>query len=169
MKDITIINKELRSLAIAKGLCEEWQNDWIRDKNKHELVSMFIKGIDFCIINEYPSISYIKQNFKDVIHDHCLFVDEDVSLKNERTIVLNGRCNANVIYDKYSVGQIYIRHNSKLLLLAKDNCRVFIMTHDKSSIKVQTQGNAKASIFEYGTGSIICNGLNINLKRGKME
>lgn len=42
------LNKKLREKAILYGLCEQWTNDWSENRNKQELIEMWLRGIDFC-------------------------------------------------------------------------------------------------------------------------
>lgn len=57
------LNTDLRDHAVSYGLCQQWQNDWQDNKNQQELIDMYIRGIDFCIEHDYPTVDYIKNNF----------------------------------------------------------------------------------------------------------
>ena len=49
------LNKDLRDKAILYGLCEQWTNDWSENRNKQELIEMWLRGIDFAILHNYPT------------------------------------------------------------------------------------------------------------------
>ena len=45
------LNKDLRDKAILYGLCEQWTNDWSENRNKQELIEMWLRGIDLSLIH----------------------------------------------------------------------------------------------------------------------
>ena len=50
------LNSELRGHAVSYGLCTQWQGDWQNNKSQQELIGMYIRGIDFCIEHDYPTV-----------------------------------------------------------------------------------------------------------------
>lgn len=73
------LNSELRGHAVSYGLCTQWQGDWQNNKSQQELIGMYIRGIDFCIEHDYPTVEYIKGNFdRSLLHQNHIFVDEPV-------------------------------------------------------------------------------------------
>lgn len=146
MKDIS---KELKEEAIKLGLCEKWQSEW-NNPDKDELVQKYVKGIDFCIYNDFPSIEYMKDNFQSVMDKHGVFVDNVVKLINRDTVVLNGECEGDVTYDGISIGRIYCRHDSSIKLIVKDDSKVFISIYDNARVDIECQDNAKVYVYKYG-------------------
>ncbi|MEB3372651.1 hypothetical protein SFC43_01550 [Bacteroides sp. CR5/BHMF/2] len=52
------LNKDLRDKAILYGLCEQWTNDWSENRNKQELIEMWLRGLilQYCIIIRQMSL-----------------------------------------------------------------------------------------------------------------
>ena len=53
------ISLALKSEAVSLGLCQEWTSKW-NNESKESLVEKYVKGIDFCIEHNYPSLAFMK-------------------------------------------------------------------------------------------------------------
>ena len=146
------VSKELKEKAIALGLCEEWTNGW-QNEDKDTLCEKYVKGIDFCIMHNYPSTQYMKDNFDGIMQNHGVFVDGKGTINNLLKAVVNGLSIMDMSYDKFSVGTIYLRHNSALNIIAKDNAKVFIFTYDNCILNIKCSDSAIVYIYNHG-GSI---------------
>lgn len=146
------ISNELKEKAISLGLCEEWTNEWDKE-DKDTLCEKYVKGIDFCIMHNYPSLKYMKDNFDGIMQNHGVFVDDNGMKKNLPKAVINGLSIMNMLYDKFSVGTVYLRHDSALNIIAKDNAKVFIFTYDNCILNIKCSDNAIVYVYNHG-GSI---------------
>ena len=166
------VSNKLRARAIKLGLCSDWQKDWV-NKSKDELCEMFVRGIDFCIVNDYPSTTYMKKNFDGVMQNHGIYVDEKVSVYRPKlkTFVVNGKSDFNINVEDFDVCEIYVRHNSKVTVNIKGQARIFINIFDKSSVTInQSNSLSKAIVYNYSNNTdIYKNGVNIVVRKGKME
>lgn len=143
------ISKELKNKAVKLGLCTEWTEEW-GNPTKDELVDKYVRGIDFCIKHNYPSCDYMKKNFDGVMQKHGVFVDEGVDLKNPSMVIANGRTSGKIVYDAYSVGTLYVRHESELTIEASDNAFVTIETYDNCTVSVLQRSKAKVFVYNHG-------------------
>lgn len=146
------ISNELKEKAISLGLCEEWTNEWDKE-DKDTLCEKYVKGIDFCIMHNYPSLKYMKDNFDGIMQNHGVFVDDNGMKKNLPKAVINGLSIMNMLYDKFSVGTVYLRHDSALNIIAKDNAKVFIFTYDNCILNIKCSDSAIVYVYNHG-GSI---------------
>lgn len=69
------LSDKLKLKAISLGLCEEWTNGW-GNPDKYELCEKYIRGIDFCLLNRFPSNEIIKKEFAGVREKFNIFVDD---------------------------------------------------------------------------------------------
>ncbi len=143
------ISKELKKEAVSLGLCTEWTNEW-RNSTKDELVDKYIRGIDFCIEHNYPSCEYMKKHFQGVMQKHGVFVDDDVELENPKIMIANGKTSGWLIYNSYSVGTIYVRHDSNLTIEASENAILAIETYDNCNISIFQRDKAKVFVYNHG-------------------
>lgn len=143
------ISEELKQEAVKDGLCEKWTGEW-HDETLDTLCEKYIKGIDFCILNDYPSVEYMKSHFNGIMQKHGIYVDDKVEERNLRTAVFNGISIGSVSYDKFSVGRIYLRHNSVLSIHANEYSKVFISMYGHSLLNIECSPFAKVYVSCYG-------------------
>lgn len=145
----------LKSDAIGKGLCVPWQSKFKQGMSIEALVKMYIKGIDFCISENYPALDFLRTEFKGICEPYGVFIDESgISLHNHPDIVLNGTCSAELDYSGYSVSRIYARHESKIKVEASGNSRVTIDAFDKSHTVICAKDTSNVVISLYGTATV---------------
>lgn len=143
------ISKELKNKAINLGLCTKWAEEW-GNPTKDELLDKYIRGIDFCIKHDYPSCEYMKKYFEGVMQKRGVFVDDKIDLSNFNTVIANGNTSGKLVYNLYSVGTIYVRHNCILNIEVCDNAIVTIETYDNCTISVRQSENAKVFVYDHG-------------------
>ena len=147
------INRELAAEAKAKGICKEWYNRLQHTEDKHALIKMFLDGIDFCISEDYQPERFF-QTFDGIRQQYGIFRDESIQSENSKYIVAFGQCEGTVEYIGYAVGQVFVKHESKLTIKASDNTFVMVDIFDNAKIEVEAKDNAKVCINQY-SGTII--------------
>lgn len=156
--------QQLKKDGIEKGLCRMWQMKLKSDLSIKSLVELFINGIDFCIKNDYPTLDFMRQNFRGKCESYGAYVDDEVFEKNRRNIVLNGDCKAMLEYDGYTVANLYVRHGSKGAINVSDHAIVTIDAFDDSDIAVAVSGgDAVVLVNIYGNAKVECIGLGIKV------
>lgn len=85
---------QLRADGTEKGLCQEWQRKLTRGLSIKRMVTLFIRGIDFCISRDFPTLGFMREHFKGKSEPYGAYVDDTVQLKNAPDTVLNGDCKA---------------------------------------------------------------------------
>lgn len=149
------IAKELAKEAKRKGICEPWYDDLkMLGDNKKAMVAMYVKGIDFCLSNDYPSNDYIRANFKGVMEDFGVFLDDNINLVNFRRCISLGKTKGRIEVGSYGVCEVFAKHESELHIIAKDAAFVEVDIFDNATIHVHAQDRAKVHINRYG-GKII--------------
>ena len=143
------LSDKMKNDAVSLGLCAQWTAEWKDNSSKDEMVDKFVRGIDFCIGRNWPSVKEMKKYFGDVIHKHGVYVDENVSLKNPKIAILNGECVANIGYDWIESGVIYVRHSSSLYLDVHGLSRVTVNLLDDSELHVRCDDGAKCFVYQY--------------------
>ena len=134
------LNSELRGHAVSYGLCTQWQGDWQNNKSQQELIEMYIRGIDFCIEHDYPTVEYIKGNFdRSLLHQNHIFVDEPVTGGD------NG-----VYVSKFTAATLHLRHDSELTLEVEDCAKVFVSVYDRAILHVRQSDMAKVYVYVHG-------------------
>lgn len=144
------IGKELANAAKKKGICKEWFNKMKSLDDKDALIQMYVKGIDFCLSNNFPSNDYIRINFAGKMEAYGVHLDEFLNNINDCRVVALGRCLGKIEVNKFNVAEIFIKHESNLLVVAKGNSFVRIDMFDNSKLHVFASEDAKVCINHYG-------------------
>ena len=165
------IVQKLKQDAIAKGLCDKWKRKFKENMDIPELVKMYIKGIDFCISNDYPTLEYLRSEIKGKCETYGVFIDDIVQSSNIEDIVLNGNCKAELDYFGYSVCRIYARHNSEVNIKASENAYLTIDAFDNTILNIEASEKCKVFITQYGKAKVNINsGIeNVSLKKINKE
>lgn len=143
------LSKRMKEEAVSLGLCAQWNSEWDTNATDDEVAEMFIKGIEFCIDKNWPSVTIIKA-YREMMGRHGIYADDEVSLANPKVVVLNGKCNANIEYEWMGSGEIYVRHKSVIRLKAKGLSRVFVNLYDNAEIYVNCEDGARVFVYQYG-------------------
>ena len=143
------INKELAAEAKTKGICKDWYERLLHTEDKHALIQMFLDGIDFCISKDYPSPEFFRL-FDGIRQQYGIFRDEPIQAENSKYVVAFGKCEGAVKYTGYEVGQVFIKHESKLTVTASGNSFVMVDVFDNADIEIIAENNAKVCVNKYG-------------------
>ena len=163
-----MLNRQLIEDGKAKGLCLQYQGLLDRCQTIEDMVRLFIRGIDFCITNDYPTLEFMRANFKGKSEPFGGYVDDEIQgLRNAPDVVLNGNCKAMLEYDEYSVSRIYIRHGSQAAVNVSDHAVLTIDAFDNSHVVVAVAGgNAQVMVNKYGDAKVEAIGDGITVRIG---
>ena len=111
------LSKELARQAKAKGICTPWHNELLNLQNKEAMVEMYLKGIDFCLANDYPKNDFIREHFKGVMEKQGVFLDDDIKVENmPKCVCLGKTCGRIEMIDIYddAVVSVYAGDRAKV-------------------------------------------------------
>lgn len=151
LSDMDRLNEELRNRAIDCGLCAKWQSEWDSDRTPQELIDMWKRGIDFGIAHNFPSNDFIKTNFdRTLLHQNLIFVDEhiDIECAPNGVYVLNGECSGTLHFREWAAATVYVRHTSKVSVIAEDFAKVFVRLYDGGEADICDIGNAVVKTYD---------------------
>ena len=144
------LSERLAKDARRAGICQEWHDKLISMDDKHAMVEMYLRGIDFCLSNDYPTNAFIREHFVGVMEQHGVFLDEPVDVTNFRKVVALGKTNGTVKFNRYSVGEVFAKHNAELNVYANGNAFVVIDVFDNAVVHVHADDNARVCVNHYG-------------------
>lgn len=149
------LTEQLKKDGIDKGLCRLWQMKLKAGLTTKELVGLYIKGIDFCISNDYPTLDFLRAQFTGKCEPFGVFVDDDVPpLENEPNIVLNGKCRAMLEYNGYSVSNLFVRHDSECAVCVSDHAVATIDLFDNARLHLSiADSDAKVVVNIHGASA----------------
>lgn len=151
------LSEKLKDQAIGLGLCQEWTKGW-GNPDKNDLCEKYIKGIDFCILNRYPSNELIKREFSNVRERYNIFVDDkNVFLTNPKWSIYNGKCDCTVTFMDCGIGEMYVKDESVLHLTALDNSIVYITLLDDAKIDIISSPYSRVFVYTNNPDNIMRN------------
>lgn len=126
-------------------------SDW-GNPDRQGLIEKALHGMNFVCKNDFPSLDFIKQNFNaDQLRDNNFFIDKEVHRRNTgRVVALNGCCRGMLLYDGYSVADVYIRHDCDVTIDVKDCAKVFVMLYDRANVKIRQGDMARVYVYKNG-------------------
>jgi hypothetical protein len=142
--------KELANRAAVLGICKEWHDNLTGLSDRHAMAEMYLKGIDFCLANDYPANDFIKRHFGDVIHTHGIFVDEEMAGKDLRKCVLLGRCRGRLEQGGFGTSEVFVKHRSTVEIVARGHAFVMVDAFDNAVVNVQASDHARVCVNLYG-------------------
>lgn len=148
------LNDYILKMAIASGICEPWAEKITEAIGVDDLLKMYLKGIDFCLDKDFPSRYDLVRLGGDRLQEYGIFVDEQLTVKNSAFTVLLGKCEAELRYSGFSVGQVFIKHNSKTELMLSDKAFVVLDCFDSTIVNVKASDQAKVLVNVYGNAEI---------------
>ena len=150
------INKALRDEAISHGLCDRWQRMWGKDWDIPTLIERYKEGIDFCILQNYPSNDFIKSSFpQDTLREHGILVDDTFSLLNPECCVLLGNSHSTIRLNGDCIGNVYIRHASTARVETKNRAFAVIHLLDHASVECESSDMSSSLIVRHGDDTVI--------------
>lgn len=140
----------LREMARRNGLCDKWYNEWPDPCGLDDLLSMYVRGFDFCASNDYPPLDFIRENFSasdlrrhNVFVDHC-FDAMDVS---SGTYIFLGSSDGTLCAGGFSAVSVYARHSSRINVFSSDFSKCFVSYLDDSSGRTFQTGSSSLKVY----------------------
>lgn len=144
------LTKELARQARKHGICEQWLSELKTLNDKRELVAMYLRGIDFCLRNNYPSNEFIKANFGDICPEMGVYVDRCIDVANVRPCVCLGVTFGKYTIDNYCAGEIYVKHNTHIDIIAKGNAFLMVNLFENAVVNIYANDHAKICVNQFG-------------------
>ena len=162
------IGKEIALEAKKYGLCAEWYKKMLAVTNYKQLADMYFDGDDWSMEKDFPSLSLLRQH-KGAILPYGLVVDSTEKFENNFRIAFFGNSESEISYSDYAVGNVIVRHQSKVKIKASGNSKVFINLLDAAEVEVIATDETEVIIYNYGLQTNYYNQGNVIVKRKSWE
>lgn len=149
------LSKVLAKEAKKKGICKEWYKELKNQTDRKAMAEMYLRGIDFCLNNNYPSNDFIKAEFGDIAPEVGVFVDSHIIVENKPKCVCLGATFGNIKTNGFNVCEAFAKHKSELNLIVADDAFVVIDVFDESFVQIYAHDRAKVCVNKYGDGSTV--------------
>lgn len=142
---------ELQKL-MAHGHCAESVSRVHNSRNRtSRLVDTYFYYIKECIKKDFPSLEFMRSYMGAEAAKYGGFIDTTGEVEPLRRNAFIGCCDASFTSSQYNIHLCWVRHNSKLKVVATDHSHLHIDCFDNSSVEVVISSkNAKVTINQYG-------------------
>lgn len=145
------IGKQLKSQAERLGACKDGTQG-LEKLNEQGLINRYIHFIDYASKVGFPSNEFIKENFdKSLLEHNNIYVDAEFERRNARqVVVVQGKSNGVLLYDGYTVADVYIRDSSEVTIDCTRMSKVFINIFNSANVRVIQRDGASVYVFRHG-------------------
>lgn len=157
---------ELRKAKIE--ICDEFYQNMMTFSNYRQLASMYFRGSDWSMENDFPNIEILKKH-KGGLLPCGLVTDVSETYSNQRYLAVFGESNVTLKYDAFSVGDVIIRHNSKAVIEASGNTFLIINILDNAEVEINCSDDAKVAVYDYGQNTKVNTVGNVKIVPSKWQ
>lgn len=145
------LRKELAAEAKAAGICQEWFEKIKAAPSREYLITLFVKGLDFGILHDFPS-NRLAAEFNDIAPHYGIFVNRfgKWEATNKKRVIAR---DAEVIlasFDGFTVGEVYALHGSGVQIKASGYAIVAVTAEEGSEVQIEAYDNAQVKCFLRG-------------------
>ena len=106
-----------------------------------------------------------KKERKKFLRKNAILVDDNYSLLNQRTCVIQGRSSTIIRYNGWNPGTVYIRQDSHATITAKNMSFVIVHMFDNATVDCQAEDKAYIVVLRHGENTKVNSNIgNIKVK-----
>lgn len=144
------LKQALAAEAKAKGICSEWYDFILNAPSKERLLTLFVKGQDFCEENNYPSPE-LRAEFADIRARFGVYcADDEIAAKSLRSVIAFDNAKGKAKYSNFDAATVSARGNSEITITAKDYAFVVVSVSDGAKVEIIASDNARVSVILHG-------------------
>lgn len=140
----------LKQKAIAVGLCEPYQKEWLNDNDN---IQRYKSGITWCLKHKFPTLEDMLP-YDNLLADNDIYNSRLVNLLLTSDIYVLNNCTGEVGIDDFNVSRMYISLDSIIEVNVRDSAILFIDAYDNSVLRIKVDENAQCTVFKYGNSAI---------------
>ena len=142
------LSETLKRQAEALNACKKGLRNF--PDTEQGMIERWKENLDFAIENKFPSVEMMSRFARSLLHENLIYVDEHLNLDNapNGVYVLNGECTGVLHFREWAAATVYVRHTSKVSIIAEDFAKVFVRVYDEAEVKVCDVGDAAVKVYD---------------------
>ncbi|WP_278702029.1 hypothetical protein [Butyricimonas virosa] len=147
-------------LLVGAGLvqgCADGMAQLAAAGDREEMLQCYWDRIDFCLAKNFPTKECLKEHFGGMLHKRGIYIDERVVIEGG-DVVLLGACEAECCLERYVVSRLYVKHDSRVVIRARDHAFVMVDALDDAVVEVHCEGEAKVVVNLYARATAVADG-----------
>lgn len=157
----------LRDSAVSIGLCDAWRNGWRDNATKQELLSKYIRGVDFCLQHKWPANEFLVENFgTELLEKNAMWINDNKSMKLDKAwneahplsyVVVLGTSTATFRVDVGAHPRFFVGDDANIKIVVHTNEDVMVEVRDRAQVEIITDPHYKGEIkvWDYSAVSIV--------------
>lgn len=147
--ELNQLKKILAAEAKEKGICKEWYEYILNAPSKERLLMLFVKGLDFCLKNNYQA-SPLWAEFEGIRQHYGVFLNEPINVKGLRNVIAFGTSEGKAEFSGFNVSQVWARERARIDISVTGYAYVTIDIADSAEVKITASDAARVCVFLHG-------------------
>lgn len=142
------LSETLKRQAEALNACKKGLRNF--PETEQGMVERWKQNLDFALENDFPSVEMMRRFDRYLLHENLIFVDEHINIDNapDGVYVINGECSGTLHFREWAAATVYVRHTSKVSIIAEDFAKVFVRVYDEAEVDVCDVGDAMVKVYD---------------------
>lgn len=155
------LRKALAAEAKKAGICKEWHEKILTAPSREYLLQLFIKGLDFATLHDFPS-DKLAAEFNDIAPHFGIFINREGTWPaTSKKHVIARDAIVTATYTGFDVAEVYALHGAGVQVKATGYAIVSVTIEDGGKVVAEATEHAQVKIFHHG-GEITSKG-NVNI------
>lgn len=147
--DFKKLRKQLAAEATKAGICKEWREKILAAPSREYLMTLFIKGLDFAILNDFPS-DELAAEFADIAPHEGIFINQAITDRRPYKTVVARNAAGRLHFGAFQVADVYALRGAEVEIEADGHAILAVTTEQDAKVKITARDRATVRIFQHG-------------------
>ena len=149
--ELNQLRKELGEEARKAGICQEWLEKILTAPSREYLARLFIKGLDFAILHDFPS-NRLAAEFDDIAPHFGIYINRVGTWQAEgkKRVIAREAVVMPATFAGFDVAEVYALHGSDVHVKATGYAIVAVTVEDSAQVEAEASEHAQVKIFHHG-------------------
>ena len=145
------LRKELADEAQKAGICQEWLEKIKAAPSREYLLQLFIKGLDFAILHDFPS-DRLAAEFNDIAPHFGIYINREGSwpAEGKKRVIARDAVVMPATFVGFDVAEVYALRGSGVQVKATGYAVVAVTVEDGAQVEAEASEHAQVKIFHHG-------------------
>lgn len=154
MKRVDLLKELMKT-----GHCKESIAAIHNTQDKAELLMQaYFYYIKECTKKDFPAIDVLRAQFGKDVAPWGGYIDANGIVPALKRNAFVGNCDASIVTDLYNIVHCWVRHNSKLKVVASGHSRVHVDCFENGDVHIHIEDKAKVYVRQYGDSKVLISG-----------
>lgn len=145
------LRKELAAEARKAGICKEWLEKILTAPSREYLIQLFVKGLDFAILKDFPS-DRLAAEFNDIAPHFGIFINREGTWQaaSKKRVIARDAIVSPASFTSFDVAEVYALHDAGVEVKASGYAIVSVTVEEGAQVIATATDKAQVKIFQHG-------------------